>query len=117
MKMNYGQKPDSVRMGNPCPYTSMYGYAKRKHEVLNNADDQVIGYIKEEEVLDGDGEVAYSTYYTRSFDRPGGAKRFFDSPQALLKAFGYAVKRKPVTKMAATKKARPVKKPARKKTA
>jgi hypothetical protein len=70
-----------VRVGNPVPYTSVYGYAKRKFEVLDAESNSVVGYVKEEVILDEAGKETTRVFYTRSFSRPIGKLRFYASPR------------------------------------
>ena len=76
------------RLGEPDQYGSVYGYMKQRYPVLDQ-NDVMVGYIKKEAVLDVEGNVSSWAYYTRDFERPKGALRFYTSPEALLKAFGF----------------------------
>ena len=80
------------KIGEPNEYESVYGYQKQRFPVLNEQGGEV-GAIKEELVMDGAGNVVAKMYYTRNLTRPHGAKRFYDSPQALILAFGGTIDR------------------------
>jgi hypothetical protein len=80
------------KIGEPNEYESVYGYQKQRFPVLNEQGSEV-GAIKEELVMDGAGNVVAKMYYTRNLTRPHGAKRFYDSPQALILAFGGTIDR------------------------
>jgi hypothetical protein len=94
----------------PTEYTSAYGYQKNKFPVFLQSDAEQkdpIGWIKEERVLDQAGNEADRVYYARVYGwREKGQPRFFDSPQALLVAYGFKLGRKIGLKKAQPKKAR-----------
>ena len=106
----------------PVHYTSMYGYPKDRIPVFLQSDTEQtspIGYIKEEIVRDKAGEETGRVYYTRASWRDHGQPRFFDSPEALIVAFGGAIARKvglkkPRGKVAAKSTTRAAKKAPRK---
>ena len=77
-----GTLSGKFKVGEPQQYGSIYGYQKFKFPVFKTEDPvSAAGYVKEELILNGKGETVGKTYYTRSFSRPNGAKRFYDSPE------------------------------------
>ena len=105
-------------VGEPIEYASIYGYGKRRFPVLNQAGE-AIGCVKEELLLNGEGQEVGKLYYSRNIMRPHGAKRFYDSVESLVLAYGGSMdrtKKKPVAKVR-TPKAAPAKKRVTKKAA
>ena len=89
-----GTLSGKFKVGEPQQYGSIYGYQKFKFPVFKTEDPiSAAGYVKEELILNGKGETVGKTYYTRSFSRPNGAKRFYDSPELLVEAFGGTIDR------------------------
>lgn len=81
-------------IGPPINYTSIYGYPKRRFEVYQ-ADEQgnkiaayPIGEIKEEPMLDENGDLWGRCFYTKNLGREHGKYRFYPSPEALIVACG-----------------------------
>ena len=87
-------------IGEPINYTSIYGYPKRRFPVFRaneNGEKQneySIGEIKEEPMLDENGQLWGRCFYTKSL-RPSGKYRFYPSPEALIVACGGKVLAKP----------------------
>jgi hypothetical protein len=69
-------------IGEPVQYGSIYHYQKWRFPVKDEAG-QVVGWCKQEKVVDENGEESGVTYYTRDLPKPYGAKRFYSSPQAI----------------------------------
>ena len=70
-------------IGPPINYTSIYGYPKRRFEVFQ-ADEQgnktasyPAGEIKEEPMLDENGELWGRCFYTKNLGREHGKYRFY----------------------------------------
>ena len=106
-------------VGDAVVYGSIYGYQKNRFPVIRSSDGATVGSVKEEIVLNGENQEVSRIYYSRSIIRPHGSKRFFDSVESLILAYGGTIdrtKKKPVAKTRvakpAPKKARAVKKPA-----
>ena len=114
------QEPLVIGKTKPVHYTSMYGYPKDRIPVYRASDTEQtspIGFIKEEIVRGKDGAEVSRTYYERNGWRDHGQPRFFDSPEALILAFGGTIARKVGLKKPRAKvEAKPAraKKPARK---
>jgi hypothetical protein len=87
-------------IGEPYNYTSIYGYPKRRFpvhradELGNKLDSYSVGEIKEEPMLDENGQLWGRCFYTKSL-RPSGKYRFYPSPEALIVACGGKVLSKP----------------------
>ena len=96
----YGQLNGKYKVGAPKQYSSTYGYQKFKYPVIGE-DGHERGHIKQEQIIDEAGQSVTTVYYTRDFQRPHGAKRFYSSPEALIIAFGGKIDR--VTKLAPVK--------------
>lgn len=80
-------------VGEAVDYGSIYGYPKRKIMVYRINPGQVAGqaekeYVKEELIVNENGEIAGVCYYRGSFNRPSGKLRFYSSPEAFLIACG-----------------------------
>jgi hypothetical protein len=79
-------------IGEPLQYGSIYHSQKWRFPVKDEGG-QVVGWCKQEKVVDENGEESGVTYYTRDLPKPYGAKRFYSSPQALVIACGGAIDR------------------------
>ena len=83
-------------------YTSIYGYAKRRFPVYE-CDEQGnklpsaygVATIKEEPLLDENGQLWGRCFYTKSGILGGGKYRFYPSCEALIAAAGGKVAQKP----------------------
>ena len=64
---------------------------------------QVVGWCKQEKVVDENGEESGVAYYTRDLSKPYGAKRFYSSPQALVIACGGTIDRTAPNPLSAVK--------------
>src|SRR5271165_6431605 len=110
-------KPLVILKGEPIEYTSMYGYWKQRFPVAivdGDGEPTKIGWIKEEKIIGAGGKVVGLMYYERNGWRGHGQQRFYDSPEALVTAFGGTLARKtglkkPRLAKTATTKARPKK--------
>jgi hypothetical protein len=80
-------------IGEPVQYQSMYHYQKWRFPVISSETGSTVGWVKQERVVDENGDESSSTYYTRDFDKPYGMKRFYSSPQALVIALGGQIDR------------------------
>ena len=80
-------------IGEPVKYQSMYHYSKFRFPVMISPDGGIAGWIKQEKVVDENGDESSCTYYTRDLDKPYGMKRFYSSPQALVIALGGQIDR------------------------
>jgi hypothetical protein len=81
-------------IGEPIEYISIYGYPKRRFPILTENSSEVVGHVKEELVLDGEKNEIGKVFYTRNLTRPYGQKRFYESVEALILAFGGEIARK-----------------------
>ena len=87
-------------IGEPVNYSSIYGYPKRRFpvhradELGNKQDSYSVGEIKEEPMLDENGQLWGRCFYTKSL-RPSGKYRFYPSPEALIVACGGKALAKP----------------------
>ena len=91
-------------IGPPINYPSIYGYPKRRFEVFQ-ADEQgntiaayPTGEIKEEPMLDENGERWGRCFYTKNLGRDHGKYRFYPSPEALIVACGGKALSKPAAR-------------------
>jgi hypothetical protein len=108
-------KNRQYRVGEPIHYTSIYGYPKRRFRIEDVATGQTVGTAKEEIVPGVNGKESTRVFYTRDISRNPPMLRFYDSPEALIVAFGGQLERKTVKKPAAKVAAkRAAKKPAAK---
>ena len=88
-------------IGEPVNYSSIYGYPKRRFpvhradELGNKQDSSSVGEIKEEPMLDENGQLWGRCFYTKTLGRPTGKYRFYPSPEALIVACGGKATRKP----------------------
>lgn len=130
--MAWFQKGKMYKLGEKKPYTSIYGYAKYRIPVFDAETGAEAGWIKEEVTPGIPGQPDITAYYERNGWRPPGKLRFYQSPEALIIAFGGQIEttgivavepkkvikaRKTAKKVAAKKPTRKTaKKPARKKT-
>ena len=80
-------------IGEPVQYQSMYHYSKFRFPVISSETGSAVGWVKQEKVVDENGDESGTTYYTRDFDKPHGMKRFYSSPQALVVALGGQIDR------------------------
>ena len=80
-------------IGEPVKYQSMYHYSKFRFPVISSETGSAVGWVKQEKVVDENGDESGTTYYTRDFDKPHGMKRFYNSPQALVIALGGQIDR------------------------
>lgn len=91
------QEDHKYRVGKEATqYTSIYGYQKRRYPVFDVTDpdnELFVGDIKQEIVKNTAGELCEPVYYTRDFERPNEGLRFFNSPEALILAFGGQIKK------------------------
>lgn len=83
-------------IGEPIDYTSIYGYGKRRFPIFREGESSPAGHVKEELLLNGDGQEVGKAFCTRNLPRPNGAKRFYDSVESLVLAFGGEIARKKV---------------------
>lgn len=79
-------------------YTSIYGYKKNRIEVtkhVGESDEEGIhaGSIKQEPVVGANGVVTGYVYYERNGWKKHGQLRFYATPDALLEAMGFALKK------------------------
>lgn len=89
-------------IGEPVQYGSIYHYQKWRFPVKDEAG-QVVGWCKQEKVVDENGEESGVAYYTRDLPKPYGAKRFYSSPQALVIACGGTIDRTAPNPLSAVK--------------
>jgi hypothetical protein len=88
-------------IGPPINYTSIYGYPKRRFEVYqaDEKGDKIaaypVGEIKEEPMLDENGDLSGRCFYTKNLGREHGKYRFYPSPEALIVACGGRALSKP----------------------
>jgi len=88
-------------IGEPVNYSSIYGYPKRRFpvhradELGNKQDSYSVGEIKEEPMLDENGQLWGRCVYTKNLGRGHGKYRFYPSPEALIVACGGKVVAKP----------------------
>jgi hypothetical protein len=82
MSMLDNQK--EYRRGEPISYTSIYGYAKVRFQIVRVEDGCVVGSAKEEIVPGENGMEATRVYYTKDIGRDYGMPRFYASPEALI---------------------------------
>ena len=80
-------------IGEPVKYQSMYHYSKFRFPVISSETGSAVGWVKQEKVVDENGDESGTTYYTRDFEKPHGMKRFYNSPQALVIALGGQIDR------------------------
>jgi len=99
-------KNRQYRVGEPILYTSIYGYPKRRFRIEDVATGSVVGTAKEEIVPGVDGKESTRVFYTRDISRNPPMLRFYDSPEALIVAFGGQLERKTVKKAAAKRAAK-----------
>ena len=99
-------KNRQYRVGEPILYTSIYGYPKRRFRIEDVATGSVVGTAKEEIVPGVDGKESTRVFYTRDISRNPPMLRFYDSPEALIVAFGGQLERKTVKKDAAKRAAK-----------
>ncbi len=92
-------KNRQYRVGEPIHYTSIYGYPKRRFRI-ETKDGHVVGHAKEEIVPGVNGKESTRVFYTRDISRNSPMLRFYDSPEALIVAFGGQLERKAVKKPA-----------------
>ena len=115
---NWKSEPVVIGHKNPDHYQSIYGYPKDRLPVYRVSDSEQaspIGFIKEEILRGPDGAETGRMYYERNGWRQNGQPRFFDSPEALVAAFGGTVARKVGLKKTRAKVApKATRKPARK---
>ena len=105
-------KNRQYRVGEPILYTSIYGYPKRRFRIEDVATGSVVGTAKEEIVPGVNGKESTRVFYTRDISRNPPMLRFYDSPEALIVAFGGQLERKAVKKPATkTSTKRAAKKP------
>jgi len=86
-----GWKLDSdkqYRVGDVKDYTSIYGYPKKMYPIIDVESDETVGHVKEEALVDADGERAVLMYYERNGWRKHGQLRFYTSIEACVKACG-----------------------------
>jgi len=88
-------------VGQPVQYGSIYSYQKFKFPVRDEGGN-IIGWAKQERVVDDNGEESGVCYYTRDLPKPHGAKRFYSSPQALIIACGGQIDRTAPNPLVAT---------------
>ena len=81
-------KNRQYRVGEPIHYTSIYGYPKRRFRIEDVATGSVVGTAKEEIVPGVNGKESTRVFYTRDISRNPPMLRFYDSPEALIVAFG-----------------------------
>jgi hypothetical protein len=93
-------KNRQYRVGEPIHYTSIYGYPKRRFRIEDVATGSVVGTAKEEIVPGVNGKESTRVFYTRDISRNPPMLRFYDSPEALIVAFGGQLERKTVKKPA-----------------
>ena len=99
-------KNRQYRVGEPIHYTSIYGYPKRRFRIEDVATGSVVGTAKEEIVPGVNGKESTRVFYTRDISRNPPMLRFYDSPEALIVAFGGQLERKTVKKDAAKRAAK-----------
>jgi hypothetical protein len=93
-------KNRQYRVGEPIHYTSIYGYPKRRFRIVDVATGSTVGTAKEEIVPGVNGKESTRVFYTRDISRNPPMLRFYDSPEALIVAFGGQLERKAVKKPA-----------------
>jgi hypothetical protein len=89
----------TYKIGAPVDYGSIYGYKKKKYPVIGTESEQTIGFVKEEAVVGQNGKGVGLVYYTRDLYRKCGQLRFYESPQAVIVAFGGQIAKGKVTRM------------------
>ena len=96
------------RLGDPVDYTSMYGYAKRRFPVyaMNDDGESSVGSIKEEKIINENGDVEDVMFYERNGWKKSGQQRFYTSCEALVIACGGKFSERKVVAVEAPKKAR-----------
>jgi hypothetical protein len=99
-------KNRQYRVGEPIHYTSIYGYPKRRFRIEDVAAGSVVGTAKEEIVPGVNGKESTRVFYTRDISRNPPMLRFYDSPEALIVAFGGQLVPKIVTKKPAKRAAK-----------
>jgi hypothetical protein len=88
-------------------YRSIYSYQKLRYPVFDDESNMLLGYVKQECILDEDGEWLAPVYYTKDFSRPSGKTRFYGSVNSLLIAFGAKIARVAKKKLTSAKKSPP----------